>query len=222
MPLYKYVDKKTNKEVEVIRQFSEYEIAPTREEAKEMSDSEYTEAEWSRIVGDGIKVIRSWGYGSKGNWAILLGILLLGSFGPRLEAKAKLRLLEPTSLLFEASEIQNYREAYLPEYSVLGHQSSYEPEREHWRYGAAVLFDMDVVEYKGYRIFWGNRIHMDATEAQVRRVGWEWRAGVTLIPNKLEVFSYHHSEHWLEGYDQERQRFPVKDEYTVRLILLKK
>lgn len=69
MPLYRWKDKKTKKEVEVIRTFSEYENPPTLEEKEDMSAEEFLDAEWERIVGTGIHVTKgnSWGPG-KGNW----------------------------------------------------------------------------------------------------------------------------------------------------------
>lgn len=75
MPMYPYFDETSKKEVEVIRNFSDYDIPPTQEEAQ-MSDEEYKEAKWKRLISTGIRVTRgdNWS-GSKGNWLILLGSL---------------------------------------------------------------------------------------------------------------------------------------------------
>lgn len=75
MPIYTYRDKKTQKTVEVVRKFDEYENVPTKEEASGLTELEYNEADWERIMGSGIKVTRSPGYGTKGNWILLLAIL---------------------------------------------------------------------------------------------------------------------------------------------------
>ena len=68
MPIYCYRDKNTEKTVEVVRKFADYEVVPTVEEASEFSEEEYKDADWERVLGQGIKVTRSSGYGTKGNW----------------------------------------------------------------------------------------------------------------------------------------------------------
>jgi hypothetical protein len=69
MPLYDWVDKKTQKGVTIHRDFSKYEEIPTREEAAPLTDEEYVAADWERVIGGGIQVQKSgnWGYG-KGYW----------------------------------------------------------------------------------------------------------------------------------------------------------
>lgn len=69
MPIYCYKDKNTEKTVEVVRVFSDYDKIPTKEEATELSAEEYTAAEWERVIGGGIKIVRGPNFtGSKGNW----------------------------------------------------------------------------------------------------------------------------------------------------------
>lgn len=67
MPIYKWKDKKTEIEVEVIRDFKDYEVPPFEEELA--TDHDPKEAVWERIIGSAPKVIKgdSWGPG-KGNW----------------------------------------------------------------------------------------------------------------------------------------------------------
>lgn len=71
MPLYTYVDNNTKDYVEVLRDFKDYEDIPTREECKELSmtEEQYDNADWKRVIGGGIQMTRgaNWG-GSKGNW----------------------------------------------------------------------------------------------------------------------------------------------------------
>jgi hypothetical protein len=64
MPFYTWVDKKTGKEIEVLRIFSDYEKPPTKEEAPDAEDPE-----WERQVGGNQSVLKSWSWGpGKGNW----------------------------------------------------------------------------------------------------------------------------------------------------------
>lgn len=69
MPLYAWLDKKTEKKVEVLRSFVDYEIPPAREEAGDMSNEEFRDADWERQIYGTQRVIKgdSWGPG-KGYW----------------------------------------------------------------------------------------------------------------------------------------------------------
>ena len=59
-----WIDKKTGKEVEVLRIFADYEKPPTKEEAPDLEDPE-----WERQVGGNQSVLKSWNWGAgKGNW----------------------------------------------------------------------------------------------------------------------------------------------------------
>lgn len=70
MPLYRWENKATSKEVEVLRSFADYENIPTREECSQWTDEEYAAAVWDRLIAGNQRVIRgdNWGPGSKGNW----------------------------------------------------------------------------------------------------------------------------------------------------------
>ena len=64
-PMYCWVEKNTGTQIEVVRNFSEYQVPPTEEE----SGINPEQANWERIIGGGIKTIRgsNWGPG-KGHW----------------------------------------------------------------------------------------------------------------------------------------------------------
>ena len=88
MPIYDWLDKKSQKQVAVLRHFSEYEKGPTKEEAvaEGFTEQEFTDAKWERLIGAAIQVHRAWGWGGgKGSWILLLGFLasysLLSSLG---------------------------------------------------------------------------------------------------------------------------------------------
>lgn len=64
MPFYCWVDKKSGKEVEVLRPFAEYDTPPTAEEAPDVEDPQ-----WERQIQGGQSVVKSWNWGNgKGNW----------------------------------------------------------------------------------------------------------------------------------------------------------
>lgn len=67
--MYLWTDKKSKKEVTVMRTFSEYEKQPTAEEAPEIEDPD-----WERQIGGDQFLFRGPNWrGSKGNWLVLLG-----------------------------------------------------------------------------------------------------------------------------------------------------
>lgn len=71
MPIYKWSDKNTGKEVEIIRSFDDYEDTPTEEEALvELTKEEFKNAKWVKIVVGGSRSIGfgRFGHGGKGNW----------------------------------------------------------------------------------------------------------------------------------------------------------
>lgn len=66
MPIYVYVDKKTDFKVEVIRDFADYEVVPKDDELPEAERGK--EREWERLIGEGIKTVKGHGWGGKGYW----------------------------------------------------------------------------------------------------------------------------------------------------------
>jgi predicted nucleic acid-binding Zn ribbon protein len=71
MPIYKWKDKKSGVEVEVIREFASFEVPPSEEELpNDQDDRDFKEAVWERIISSAPKVIKGdgWGPGGKGYW----------------------------------------------------------------------------------------------------------------------------------------------------------
>lgn len=71
MPVYVYLDTVTEKVVEVIRGFDEYENPPEREETLDVfTEEEFLNASWKRVVSSNITVTKGkgWGWGKKGHW----------------------------------------------------------------------------------------------------------------------------------------------------------
>lgn len=70
MPFYTWMDKNSGKEVEVVREFKDYETPPTEEE----SGISPEKASWERLIRGKRMITRPRNWGSKGYW-ILVGIL---------------------------------------------------------------------------------------------------------------------------------------------------
>lgn len=68
MPIYRYRDKKTGKQVDVIRSFAEFEQPPTAEEGTRAGVELTGDEDWERVLS-GFQLVKSdvWG-GGKGNW----------------------------------------------------------------------------------------------------------------------------------------------------------
>lgn len=149
---------------------------------------------------------------------IMLGVL----FCSKVQAaeSSNFKLIELQSMGMEYRHIRNYRDAYFPKYETI--EGKCVGSTECFKYGANALFDLDLFKYKQYGIFWRNDVHMDATNKQVRHVGWHWEVGFPLVPEKLEVFTRHHSRHVLESEPQIEQNYPLRDEYIMRLNFYKR
>lgn len=83
-----------------------------------------------------------------------------------------------------------------------------------WGYRSSILWDVSIYHF----LFWENRVHTaSAGEGQsVKEVGWEYRAGIRIIP-ELDVLIYHHSQHLLDETTQIAQKFPVDNGYGFRI-----
>ena len=128
----------------------------------------------------------------------------------------ELRLLEADYVGLEGSQIDSYRNPYMPDYTTGS-------GGEEWRYGAAALFDICILCYDDLRLFWNNRAYTYGTDRQVRHVGWYWEAGINIWPDKITVFHRHHSEHCMECEGPAKGRgFPLLDEYVVRFDLYRR
>jgi hypothetical protein len=118
----------------------------------------------------------------------------------------------------------NYRDPYFTEYETVDGVCTGQTEEglrseECMAYGAAALFNLSLLTVGNSSIFWRNEVDMDATNKQVRQVGWFWEAGLS-VQKKLEIQYRHHSRHVLEDTvgDGSRQ-FPLRDEIAIRLNL---
>lgn len=130
-----------------------------------------------------------------------------------LPALAEWHLLEADRITFEGSRIRAYHNAYMPEYTTGS-------GGEEWDYGAASEFDICLLCYNDWELFWDNRVYTYGTNNQVRHVGWYWELGATLYPGKVNAFYRHHSEHCMEcDGPSASQRFPLLDEYVVEFVL---
>lgn len=127
-----------------------------------------------------------------------------------LPALGQVRYLEADRVFLEGSRIDALRDAYMPEFNT-------GTAGESWAYGMAAGFDLCLFCIDKYEMFWRNNVHGRGTDNQVRYVGWWWEAGVTIVPDKVEIFHRHHSEHCLEC--QNNSQFPLLDEYVLRFNL---
>jgi len=144
--------------------------------------------------------------------AILLSLASTSTYG------ADYYLLEPSYLSMEYYEIRNNRDEYL---SINDAGSTkYGDQFEHWKYGLAVRFNLDIIRYTDYALYLSNRVHMASTQCCVRQVGWEYELGAHLGKH-VDLFWYHHSQHIL---DQERRtgRFPLQNFVGFRLIMIER
>lgn len=130
-----------------------------------------------------------------------------------------LHLLEPTKLTMEYYKVGNNRDEYL-RFNDQGADKYEESGEETWRYGSAVRFNLDLLRYRDFAIYWDNHVHMAATQCCVRHVGWEFEAGLSASKH-LDFFYYHHSEHVLD-VQRENRRYPLVNQYGVRFIFIDK
>ena len=61
MPMYIWKSESTGEEIEILREFDDYQVPPTEEEAGE------DKGPWVKQLGP-TRTIRGPGWGSKGNW----------------------------------------------------------------------------------------------------------------------------------------------------------
>lgn len=114
----------------------------------------------------------------------------------------------------ETSYIRNKTDAYMPQYtSTPNGLLRNDDDNENWWYGLALNINIDVVRYGKFKLFWDNRFFTDATDSQVRHVGWQWKLGFPITP-KLVFYQYHESRHCMEcntdaSYPREN-RFVIK------------
>lgn len=153
---------------------------------------------------------------------IMLALLLCS----KLHAE-EFHVLELKDLSMEYKQHRNYRDSYFPQYETInGHCAGYNNDgtlsTECMTYGAGVNFDLSIVKFKAMDLFWNNKVDMDATNRQVRQVGWDWEVGPKF--DKVSVFYHHHSRHLMESatvynegsLDEQKIKYPLRDEYVIR------
>lgn len=134
-------------------------------------------------------------------WACFWATILKGN---------DLRYLELERCGFEFSHLADNQDPYY-QYPKHGSCSGC----EYWKARVAVVFDVDVLSYRGKGIYFRNNVFGDATNVQFRTVGWQYRVGVHL--GVFDIFHEHVSRHVL---DTDRDdRFPLFNSYGVRLNL---
>ena len=149
---------------------------------------------------------------------IILGLLTTPSYSQ------EFRLLDLDYLGLEYITHVNYRDSYFLEYETLDRQCV--KSTECFKYGANALFDITLVQLPyqlqqvPFSLFWRNDVKMDATNKQVRQVGWLWEIGIP-IGKHVELFHRHHSRHVLENTNSQFG-FPLRDEYVVKLNIYKR
>ncbi len=125
-------------------------------------------------------------------------------------------LLEPSKMTMEYFKIANNRDEYLA-INDIG-STKYGEGGETWRYGVATDFDLDLIRYGQWALYWDNHVHMAATQCCVRHVGWEFEWGAE-ISKHADLFYYHHSEHIMD-LDRPVRRYPLQNMYGVRLVFI--
>jgi hypothetical protein len=154
-------------------------------------------------------------------------ILLLYLIEPGILYAGDWHLLDADYLGLEYREHRNYRDDYFPEYTTIegecrGITKLEEDSKECFKYGANVLFNLNLITIPGItNIFWRNDVNMDATNKQVRHVGWNWEAGFP-VGDKIELFHHHYSRHILDSDPQVNRGFPLRDEYVVKFNLYRR
>lgn len=124
-------------------------------------------------------------------------------------------LMEIDSFDMEYRTHVNYRDAYFPKYETIDGKCT--QSEECMKYGANALFDLDIISYKNYGLFWRNDVSMDATNKQVRHVAWDWEIGIPFTKH-FELFRHHQSRHVLDdSVPETADRFPLRDEYVIKL-----
>ena len=91
----------------------------------------------------------------------------------------------------EQYQIVNNRDAYFP-------YKNPPSDEEHWKDGIAAMFDLDLVKYKLFDLYYRGRVHGETTDKQFRQVGLQFETGVE-IKDYLNIFWFHHSQHLLDA-----------------------
>lgn len=133
----------------------------------------------------------------------ILTLVILLILAARETSAAELHLLEVEKLDLQYIKLDpNNRVSYAPSYTG--------------DWGAETSLEWDVALY--HYLFWQNNIHTSSIgdNGPVKTVGWEWTAGIRVIP-QLDIIAYHHSQHVLDEQPQTTQKYPVENGYGFRV-----
>lgn len=147
-----------------------------------------------------------------------------GEVGNKVTKGSSWRLLDLDYVGMRYVQVRNLRDPYFPEFDTIegectGTKEDGTRSTECWRYGADVLFNINVLQIpKIGQIFWRNDVGMNATTSQVRHVNWHWKAGVDF--GKFEFGTEHWSRHCMEcNVPPNSHNYPLQDFYYLEFSL---
>lgn len=152
---------------------------------------------------------------------LLLSFLMSG-----LASASEWRFFEANHLSLDGGQIMNKRDPYTPfidggrygqfhtvkeiDYIESGEQ------KENWRYMLRLNWNVDLIKYRGYGLFWDNGVRGLTTQKQFRTVDWQFKVGLDL--GKVAIFREHMSYHVFDRVG--RGGFPVEDYIVFRINFL--
>ena len=143
-------------------------------------------------------------------------LLILLSFYLSESAIAQFRLLQVTEISNELIYYKNKRDPYISGYDVpsVGLFPKTKGKEEYWMYGFALQVNTDLVQYKNFRITWDNYWYFDATNKQVRKIGWKFDLGFP-ISDRYKILYRHHSRHCSDCVED--RSYPVDNAYILKI-----
>lgn len=114
------------------------------------------------------------------------------------------RLLELDSFSFDTYRIEDYRDYNYPYGS------------SDWEAGNAINFDICLLEYSSYKLYWNNTVRGNATEFQYREIAWKYDLGVA-IGSKFDLLWQHESRHIMDESPIVEDRFPLSNRFVLRV-----
>lgn len=138
--------------------------------------------------------------------------ILIGFSISTTASAADLHLVSLDRFAMEQYQVVHNRDEYYP-------YDSAPSDNEHWSQGTAVLFDVDLVKYGLFDMYYRARVHGEATNEQYREVGLQFETGFEL-KDYLNVFWQHHSQHGLDY--QAMTTYPLQDFVGCRVTFYKR
>ena len=133
-------------------------------------------------------------------------------------ATDNLQILEPRDVYVDVYKNRTVHDPYIS------------PDDKDLTYGSTFNLDLDMFKYKGYGLYWLNKLHFDESQAdgRIKHAGWQYEVGAVIYCkkwndsylSKVEVFHQHHSRHVLE--EVRESHFPVYDRRGLRLWITHK